>query len=413
MKKRKKVWYTGAWAVIGVLGCYLLYRGTSLAMGDSGGAGVSRLMAQVHFTLHERVMDLHMPSLKYPLTGRDRKSIPAMIGEKALNLFPVLSYVEAKAGYEPGVESDSTYEMIVAREAQDENAVDENGRLIVSEEMEKENENAKKNKESGQADAAAKKLELSLDKLKDFDYLKSNFYVVDQSTTIKSSELNVEKLLAKDMTIKKTNGPQILIYHTHSQEGFRDSRPGKESDTVVGMGDYLKSILEKKYGFKVLHHKGQYDVKNGRVDRDQAYTRALGPVSRILKENPSIQVVLDLHRDGVAESTRLVTKLNGKNTAQFMFFNGLSRTTGQGSISYLKNPYVQDNLALSLQMKLKAEEYYPGLTRRTYLKAYRYNLHLKPKSMLVEVGAQTNTVAEARNAMEPLADMMDKVFHGK
>lgn len=69
-----------------------------------------------------------------------------------------------------------------------------------------------------------------------------------------------------------------------------------------------------------------------------------------------------------------------------------------------------DNLAFSFQLQLMANEYYPGLARRIYLKGYRYNMHLCPKSLLVEVGAQTNTKEEAYNAMEPLADILDKVL---
>ena len=67
-------------------------------------------------------------------------------------------------------------------------------------------------------------------------------------------------------------------------------------------------------------------------------------------------------------------------------------------------------MAFSLQMKLAAEEYYPGFARRNYLKGYRYNLHYCPKSLLVEVGAQTNTLEEAMNAMEPLAELLHKVL---
>ena len=93
-----------------------------------------------------------------------------------------------------------------------------------------------------------------------------------------------------------------------------------------------------------------------------------------------------------------------------MFFNGLSRTVERGDISGLPNPYINDNLALSFQMEVAAETFYPGFTRRIYLKGYRYNMHLCPKSMLVEVGAQTNTLEEAMNAMEPLADIIDKVI---
>ena len=129
-----------------------------------------------------------------------------------------------------------------------------------------------------------------------------------------------------------------------------------------------------------------------------------------MRENPSIEVVIDLHRDGVAEGTRLVTEIDGTQMASIMFFNGLSRTTALGDISYLKNPYIQDNLAFSFQMQLKAAEYYPGLARPIYLKGYRYNMHFKPKSLLIEVGAQTNTLQEAKNAMAPLADVLHRVI---
>ena len=74
------------------------------------------------------------------------------------------------------------------------------------------------------------------------------------------------------------------------------------------------------------------------------------------------------------------------------------------------NPYIADNLAISFQMQLKAAEYYPGFTRRIYLKGYRYNMHYCPKTLLIEVGAQTNTVSEAMNAMVPLADLLNKVL---
>ena len=96
--------------------------------------------------------------------------------------------------------------------------------------------------------------------------------------------------------------------------------------------------------------------------------------------------------------------------AKIMFFNGLSRTTAAGDIAYLKNPYISDNLAFSFQMQLAAAQYYPDLTRKIYLKGYRFNMHFCPRSMLVEVGAQTNTFEEAKNSMEPLADLLAKVL---
>ncbi|HJA82064.1 MAG TPA: stage II sporulation protein P, partial [Candidatus Mediterraneibacter intestinipullorum] len=124
-----------------------------------------------------------------------------------------------------------------------------------------------------------------------------------------------------------------------------------------------------------------------------------------------VQAVIDLHRDGVAEGTHLVTEINGKPTARLMFFNGLSMSKKNGPIDYLYNPYIEDNLALTLQLKLFCEQYYPGFTRNIYLKSLRYNLHLSDKALLIEAGAQTNTLQEMLNAMEPLADVLDKVFN--
>ena len=243
--------------------------------------------------------------------------------------------------------------------------------------------------------------------INDFDYLIHNFYVVDKTTTITGEQLNASELLARDMRLAAPTGqPQILIYHTHSQEGYADSVPGDPNTTVVGVGNYLTELLQERYGLSVLHHTGEYDVN----DRDHAYSNAEPAIEQILRENPSIEVVIDLHRDGVAEGTRLVTEVDGTRMASIMFFNGLSRTTALGDISYLKNPYIQDNLAFSFQMQLKAAEYYPGLARPIYLKGYRYNMHFKPKSLLIEVGAQTNTLQEAKNAMVPLADVLHRVI---
>lgn len=259
---------------------------------------------------------------------------------------------------------------------------------------------------SGGIAALEKKVNINRLKLQEFDYLRQNFYQIDNTTTVGKDLLNADLLLGKNMTLKENvDGPQILIYHTHSQEAYKDSVSGDPATSIVGVGDYLETLLEEKYGIQVLHHKGVYDQP-----RDSAYSAALPNIEKVLQENPTIEVVIDLHRDGVAENRHLVTEIDGKPTAKIMFFNGLSKTTAQGELSYLPNPYREDNLALSFQMQLVAEEYYPGLARKIYLKGYRYNLHLKPKSMLVEVGAQTNTFEEAKNAMEPLSNILAMVL---
>lgn len=231
----------------------------------------------------------------------------------------------------------------------------------------------------------------------------SNFYAVDNSTALKEDYISLNNLLYKDLSIDKTEeGPQILIYHTHSQEDFADSVPGDASTTIVGAGEKLARLLEEEYGFQVLHHTGEYDVES----RQDAYSDSLPAIEKILSENPTIEVVIDVHRDEMREGKKLVMDLQGRPTARFMFFNGLSYIRNKGDIGYLENPYIQENLAFSFQAQVAANEYYPGLARKVYLKAYRYNMHLKPKSMLIELGAQTNTVEEIMNACDPIAHIL-------
>lgn len=253
-----------------------------------------------------------------------------------------------------------------------------------------------------------------LESLYSYTFLLNNFYVVDSSTASDASLINGETLLNKDLTMDLAGDePKILIYHTHSQEKFADSTPGDPADSVVGLGTTLANILQEKYHISVYHDTGVYDMIDGVEDRNESYSLALDAVEKILAENPSIKVVIDLHRDGVAEGTHLVTTVNGKPTAKIMFFNGLCRSANGTSGGYLQNPYLEDNLAFSLQMQIKAAEKYPEFTRRIYLRNYRFNMHVMPRTLLVECGAQTNTVEEVQNAMEPLADILYCVLSGQ
>lgn len=254
-----------------------------------------------------------------------------------------------------------------------------------------------------------KTIEIQPEKYQEMEQLVKGFYTIDPTTSMEEDFFKFEVMKGMDCTVDpEAEGPQILIYHTHSQEAFVNSEPGKEEDTIVGAGEILQSIL-KEYGFEVMHHKGKYDVEK----RDYAYSNALPEIEKLLEENPRIQVVIDLHRDAVAENTKLVTEIQGRQTAKVMFFNGLGRSKEQGEIPYLKNPYLKENLALSFQMKLACDEYYPGFARNIYLRAYRYNMHVCPKTLLIELGAQTNTKEEIHNALEPLAHVLYLVLSGK
>ena len=269
-------------------------------------------------------------------------------------------------------------------------------------------EESSTNKEAVET-ATVEGVHYTLEKLKDINFLIRNFYIVDASTKVSETIFNAEELLNKDMTMKQKNdAPQILIYHTHSKEAFIDSRVDKESDTVVGVGSYLTKLLEEEYGYNVIHDTTAYDIVDGKQDRNVAYSQAEDGVTKILEDNPSIEVIIDLHRNSGEAKT---VTIDGVEVAQIMLFNGLSRDQN-GPITYLDNPYLQDNLAFSLQLQLKSLEEYPGLFKKNYLKCYRYNMHLRPKCMLMELGTVNNTLQSAKNAMVPFAKLLDEVLKG-
>ncbi len=246
----------------------------------------------------------------------------------------------------------------------------------------------------------------------DVDYLWQNFYIVDSTTSVTKNMFPVRQMLEADMKMKKKKGKkQILIYHTHgASEDFSDSKRGKIEDSVIGVGDELCRELEKR-GYGVYHDRNPYDRVGNKIDRSFAYNQSLDGITKIKKQNPDIEVMIDLHRDSVGKGKHTYTTIQGKKTAVVMFFNGMSRTRS-GPISYLANSNLKQNLSFSLQMKCKAMEYYDGFTKPIYLKGYRYNLHLLQKSLLIELGNENNTVKEAKNAAAPLADTLDKVLSG-
>lgn len=256
-------------------------------------------------------------------------------------------------------------------------------------------------------------LDLSPERLADYNYLLGQFFIVDPNTAASESQLNAAAFLEQDLSLTSdASKPQILIYHSHSQEGFVDSDLSDPQQRIVGVGSYLTQLLREKYGYHVIHVEEEFDVIDGEVDRARAYDFSQDYVSRVLEENPSIEVVIDLHRDGVPEDQHLVTEINGKPTARIMNFNGLSYTLANGPVDYLPNPYIQDNLAFSFQLIYQASLYYPELYRGIYLAGLRYNLQLRPKALLLEAGAQTNTLQEVKNAMEPFAAILDQVLQG-
>ncbi|MFQ7289215.1 MAG: stage II sporulation protein P [Lacrimispora saccharolytica] len=411
-----------------VVGIYLAGKCRDIWERESDGQG-GRILGQAYVQAGTLAAESFLPVLSYGQEQTPEDFFSAVlrtVGEQ----FPILSFQETDCGEEEIIEDAETAEAIreeneklIAQKLEAENqaqaVTEENQQAQETQsdgaaETQNETAQAQETSQIPEGTATQKQVEIPREQLTDFNYLLNNFFVVDPTTTALESQINADTLLGKDMKLEKNpEQPQILIYHTHSQEGFADSVEGDTSTTVIGVGDYLVQLLQERYGYQVLHITDTFDIVDGQLDRSAAYNYAEPVISQALQEHPTIEVVIDLHRDGVDESKHLVTEVNGKPTAQVMFFNGLSRTNQNGEISYLPNPYIEDNLAFSFQLEYLAKQYYPEYTRCIYLKGYRYNLHLKPRSLLLEVGAQTNTVEEAKNAMEPFADLLYKVLSGE
>ena len=410
------------WIGMLVLTGYIVIKGLSLD---------KKVVEKIMYNMQQQAVETYLPAVTR--SDRQNKSFASWILEKTKDQLPGLAAdeqdVQAKEDVTTSARiAEENQEFLKQRltEENQEAGPDEDGLEITGGDTQKEQnkdseEEQEKDSEAGEEELKSAAVsqervpvtDISMEQLQDFDFVLSNFYTVDSTTSITSDQLNAPELIQMDLRMKTGNDqPQILIYHTHSQEEFIDSVPGDASTTIVGVGDYLTKILKENYGYNVLHVTDTFDIVDGKLDRNQAYNYAQERISQVLEENPSIEVIIDLHRDGVADNQRLVTEVNGKQTAKVMFFNGLSRTKQNGEISYLQNPYIQDNLAFSLQMMLACEKYYPDFARTIYLRGYRYNLHLRPKTLLVECGAQTNTVEEEMNAMEPLADVLNKVLTG-
>lgn len=371
------------------LGGYIIVRSVAIA-GENGLFKNTPLLSAVYEKMEEWTAGTYIPVISYVSEETEK---PDILLEMEDQMFPVYGYVRRQQENEAQVESREEYELILRAQAQ----AEENKRP-------RETESYTAQTEEGAAGE---------NPLWDFQYLLNHYFSMDMTTTIDAQRLDGRTLLSMDMTMERDSSqPQILIYHSHSQEAFADSVEGDPSTTIVGIGDYLAQILREDYGYNVIHEDGVFDLVDGVLDRNLAYDFSEVAVTEILEQYPSIEIVIDLHRDGV-DGTRFVTEYNGKPAAQLMFIAGMSRTADGQDIAYLPNSYIQDNLAFALQLQLAAEEETPELMRNIYLMAYRFNLHLRPKSLLLEAGTQLSTVAEEKNAMEAFAMILDKVLQGE
>lgn len=249
---------------------------------------------------------------------------------------------------------------------------------------------------------------------KDTSYVYNHFFTAPSKMEFgldMFEKWNFYDLVTQPISIHtEETGPKILIFHTHAREEYVGGL------TVVDIGETLAETMESQYGIEVLHVTDAfYESSNfGNRPTGGEYERMEPVIEKILAAYPSISVVIDLHRDGVNEGVHLVSEQEGKQMAKIMFVNGLCLNRNiAGEVEEkvdLPNPYIGDNLAFSLQMVVNMNQMYPGLSRKIYLNEWRYSTHMKPNSLLLEWGAQTNTSEEAMNSVGPVAEILAKVL---
>ncbi len=192
--------------------------------------------------------------------------------------------------------------------------------------------------------------------------------------------------------------PAVLIYHTHTSETYelldrnfytneRSTRSESSAENMVRIGEEICKILEKN-GYKTIHDKTVYDEKlNGAYDRSRAR------ISQILKDNPSVQIVLDVHRDSIYQKDgsriKTVTEINGKKVAQIMLISGCE----DGNVTDFPN--WQKNLTFAVQLQQKLTNDNKTLTRPLMFCSRKYNMDLVPCALSVEIGTDANTLGEA------------------
>ena len=226
---------------------------------------------------------------------------------------------------------------------------------------------------------------------------------------------DLEALIRQPLTWNLASGePTVLILHTHGTESYTQS-PGEtykessafrtldESYNMVSLGDFLAHALEAA-GIGVIHDRSLHDYPS----YSGSYSSARKSISAYLKEYPTIQLVLDLHRDASGDDKnqlKTAATVDGVKSAQLMLVVG---TNGSG----LSHPHWEENLSLALKLYAQLERNAPGICRYISLRAQRFNQDQHPGALIVEIGGAGNSHAEAITATSVLAQAVIDMAKG-
>ncbi|MEZ0537331.1 stage II sporulation protein P [Caldicellulosiruptoraceae bacterium PP1] len=245
-----------------------------------------------------------------------------------------------------------------------------------------------------------------------FDYKKIEF--MNQT----KKKIDIESLIKNANKLDFTTKPSILIYHTHTTESYRPSKTynytsidkyGHTLDNnfnVVRVGEQLSKLLSNKYGYKVYHSK---DV-NDYPEYKGSYTRSLEVLEKYKKNHPDIKVFLDIHRDGYTTidktNFQFIKTINEKKAAKVMLVVGTDELG-------LYHPSWRQNLFFAINLQRNLHTVCPGIERPINIAVARYNQHISPASLIIEIGSNGNTLDEALFSCNFIAEALDKTIRGR
>lgn len=257
-------------------------------------------------------------------------------------------------------------------------------------------------------------------KISEYKYGKANATDVYENIWVNNKtaehDIDIAAELKKevDLKIENKSDPIVLIYHTHTTEGYQTLDLGWYSNSVVTrskdsatnmvrVGDEIAEQLEEA-GIGVIHDKTIYDTTYS-----GAYYRSEDQIEKYMKKYPSLQVLLDIHRDAIKNpDTGVMTKptaeINGKKAAQIMIVSGCE---DGGVVGF---PDWEYNLRFALNLQKECEDKYPGLVRPLFFCSRQYNMHKSHCSLLIEMGSDANTLDEAAYSGRLLGDALSSML---
>lgn len=218
---------------------------------------------------------------------------------------------------------------------------------------------------------------------------------------------DLEALLTAPLELDLTGeGPRVLILHSHTTESYTQTGDRYEESSayrtldaghnMIALGSLLADILREN-GIEVIHDTTLHDYPS----YNGSYAHAAASTKAYLEQYPTIELILDLHRDAADTPTgQMATRcsVGGESAAQLMFVLGTD--------TRLSHPDWERNLSLALKLQVLLERETSGICRDLNLSQNRYNQHLGSYALLVEIGAAGNTLDQARLAARELGEAL-------